>query len=408
MQRPWIAWRRPKRLVLAAAMAGAVLAAACGGPPADLPTLEVQPGGFLVTVIQSGEVQAVRGDVIVSPRIGGSLKIIYLFPEGEMVDVGDLVLQFDPAEFEKEMLDREGQLEEAVADHARAQAQREQTLADLKRQIQQQQAQYELAVLNLQRQRLGSRIDSSQAAIQLEKAQRALADARADSTAQEVVNRVDLQELERRISRARERYEHAKEEFERTKVYATRPGIVVYRKIWKRGTDEQTKVSVGDEIWGGRALMDIPDLSEMQVMCLIGEMDLKLMQVGQEAFIRLEAFAGPVFHGRVTSLAPMATPQPGAPDIRVFEMIVRIEEQDERLKPGMSAEVEVVTNAVADVISVPLDAISEAEGKAVVYRLEGRSLRATEVTLGQRNAVEVVIESGLSPGDVIAREPPGQ
>ena len=67
----------------------------------DFPTYEVKRGPLVVTATESGEIQAESGDLIMSPRIGGRLKIIRLWPEGKMVDVGDLVLQFDPAEFEK-------------------------------------------------------------------------------------------------------------------------------------------------------------------------------------------------------------------------------------------------------------------------------------------------------------------
>jgi multidrug efflux pump subunit AcrA (membrane-fusion protein) len=135
-------------------------------------------------------------------------------------------------------------------------------------------------------------------------------------------------------------------------------------------------------------------------------MDLKRMVLGQPAFIRLEAFPGPVFHGRVSQLAPMATPQPGAPDIQVFEMRLDIEEQDARLKPGMSAEVEVVVETVAGVLSVPLEAVFERDGQSVVYRQEGRSFAPVGVRLGPRNATAVIVEAGLATGDVVALKDP--
>ena len=91
----------------------ALVLCACQGAPPDLPTAEVVRGDFAVTHVEGGEVRAASGGVVASPRIGGRLKIIHLWPEGEQVDVGDLILQFDPAEFEREMLDREGQLEQA-------------------------------------------------------------------------------------------------------------------------------------------------------------------------------------------------------------------------------------------------------------------------------------------------------
>jgi len=334
-----------------------LLVVSCETVPEDFPTTKLERGDFYIPQIESGEVQAASGEVVVSPRIRGRLKILHLWPEGAQVEVGDLLLQFDPVEFEVGMIEREGQLEQAVADYEKAKAQRGQRFADIKRRIQQQEAQFRLAELGLQRAELSSPIEKEQAKIRLDKGKRALIEARADSTAQEVINRVDLFNHQRNINRRKQRYEEARDDYERTSVYAEKPGIVVYRKIWKPGTDEESKVAVGDEVWGGRALLDIPDLSKMQVLCLIGEMDIKRMEVGQKVFIRLEAFPGPVFNGSVFSLAPMATPQPGAPDIRVFEMIINIEEQDARLKPGMSAEVEVVVGTVADALSVPLDAI---------------------------------------------------
>ena len=381
---------------------------ACETLPSDFPVLTLEPGEFQITQIETGEVQAAGGEVIISPRIGGRLKIIHLWPEGEQIDLGDLALQFDPAEFERDMLDREGRLELARSDYEKAKAEKQQRLADIKRNIELQEAQYELAELNKQRAELDSPIELEKAKIELEKTARSLSEAREDSIAQEVVNRVDLRKHQVSIARRQQRYDRAKSDFEKTSMYATRPGIVVYRKIWKPGTDEQSKVAVGDQVWGGRALMDIPDLSQMQVLCLVGEMDLKRMELGQIVFIRLDAFPGPVFHGKVTKLAPMATPQPGAPDIQVFEMLIDIEEQDERLKPGMSAEIEIVLETVPNALSVPLNAVFRLDGKPMVYRRDGRSFEPIEVELGKHNAIAVIIKSGLSAGDVIALKDPTQ
>ena len=192
------------------AVLGVLVLCACGGAPPDLPTAEVVRGDFAVTHFEGGEVRAASGEVVASPRIGGRLKIVHLWPEGEQVDVGDLILQFDPAEFEREMLDREGQLEQAHSDFVKAKAEREQRLADIKRKIQQRQAELKLAVLNQERQQFASTIDQEQGRINLAKARRATAQARQESTAQEVVNRVDFRKHELNIARRQERYERAK------------------------------------------------------------------------------------------------------------------------------------------------------------------------------------------------------
>jgi RND family efflux transporter MFP subunit len=389
-----------------AVLAGAGYALWRGGAMDGRLTYQVTRCDFLITQVETGEVQASRGEQVSSPRIGGRLKIIHLWPEGARVDVGDLVIQFDPATFEKEMEDEEGQLLRAKADYEKVQAEQQQRRAEYERQIEQQQAQLELAKLNLQRSAFGSPIDQQRAQIELAKAERALAQARENLTAQLVVQRVELGKFEMQIARRQQRYDRARENYDKTRIVATKPGIVVYRKVWKPGTEGESKILVGDVVHGGQALMDIPDLSAMQVLCLVGEVDLKRMQVGQKASVRLDAFPGPVFHGEVGRLAPMATPQPGAPDIRVFEMLVDISEEDERLKPGMSAEVEVVLEAVPQTLSVPLAAVFEQDGKPVVYRRRGRSFVPTPVELGQTNRTAAVVVSGLQEGDAIALKEP--
>ncbi|MEW6755772.1 MAG: efflux RND transporter periplasmic adaptor subunit [Candidatus Latescibacterota bacterium] len=389
--------------VLAAAC---LLLAACSQVPADFPALTLEPSEFRVTQVEGGEVQASAGEVIISPRIRGRLKVVYLFPEGEQAEVGDLLIQFDPAEFEREMLDEGGQLEQARAEYDRAKSEMTQRLEELRRGIEKVEAQVRLSELSMQRAKLASRLDLERAEIELEKARRDLEEAHEEFAAQEVVNRVDLQKQEHEIEQRQQRYDRAKRDFDRTSLRAEKPGIVVYRKIWKPGTDQDGKVAVGDQVWGGNALLDIPDLSKMQVLCLIGEMDLKRMAVGQKALIRLEAFVGPVFHGEVARLAPMATPQPGAPDIQVFEMVVSVEERDPRLKPGMSAEVEVTIATVPNALSVPLNAVFEKDGRKVVYRRRGGGFHPVEVALGPRSATAVVVESGLSAGDVVALKDP--
>jgi len=102
----------------------------------------------------------------------------------------------------------------------------------------------------------------------------------------------------------------------------------------------------------------------------------------------------------------MATPQPGAPEIRVFDIYIDIKEQDERLKPGMSTEAEIVLEHFKDTLSVPLSAIFNRRQTKIVYRLQNGDFTAVEVELGQRNASSIVVSSGLQEGDIVALEQP--
>ena len=98
----------------------------------------------------------------------------------------------------------------------------------------------------------------------------------------------------------------------------------------------------------------------------------------------------------------MASPQPGAPDIHVFELVIDVDEQDERLKPGMSAEVEIVLATIPEALSVPLNALFERKDGLAAFRLANGKFVEVPVVIGQKNATVAVVTSGLSEGDIVA------
>ena len=365
-------------------------------------TCLVERGEFIISHIEAGEIRAAWNEKITAPRVRGDLKIVYLWPEGEKVNVGDLILQFDRSEAEKWVKDEEGSLEKARADLDRDLARQAQRLVELELQIEQRQASLELARLNIQKSEYASPIEREQRDINLEKAERAVKQATAAFEARKIVNRVERQNLELRISHYEHRYEKVVKDYDRLSMHATKPGIVVYEVIRKKGGRRRGKVTKGDVVWGGVSLLSLPDLTAMQVYTQVGEMDIEKIKPGQEVLIRLEAFPGPEFHGEVFKVSPMANEMEEAPNIHIFEVIVDIEEQDDRLYPGMSASVQIIVEAYPDALFIPLSSVREREGSTVVYRAKGSSFEPVEVVLGKHNNVSVIVESGLAKGDRVA------
>lgn len=379
------------------------------GPAGEgAPTAVVERGPFRVTHVESGEIRATRDEKVVSPRVHGQLKITRLWPEGERVEVGDLILQFDDAEYAQEVKDDAGQLEQVKADLSKALAEQDRRDSELQAGVEQAQAALELAKISLQKAQYASPIEREERQIGVQQAERALAEAKTSLEAQAIISRVERANLELSIAHRQRNYDDALSDYERLSVHATRPGIVVYEKVRKRGTDREGKVTEGDVVWGGTSLLSLPELDSMQVLSQVGEMDVSRVAVGQEALIRLEAFPGPVFRGVVRDVAPMAAEEEDAPNVQVFEMIVDIRERDERLYPGMSASVEVVIAALEDALTIPLGAVHEGDGAKVVYRARaGGDFEPVTVTLGPDNGLTVVVATGLSEGDVVALAEPG-
>ncbi len=396
---------------LAAAVAVAVAAATGGmlalsgsgtGKGEAVETFVVDRGEFRVSHFEAGEIRARKDEKVLAPEVRGRLKITYLWPEGEKVEIGDLILAFDRSELDAEVKDEAGELEKALADRRKGLANQKQNLAGMALEVEKVDAALELARINLQRSEYASPIVREERIIELAKAERAIAEARENLDARRIVNRFERANLDLRVSHHEKRYDKARKDFDRLTVYARRPGIVVYETIRKRGTDRSGKVTEGDVVWGGTSLLSLPDLRAMKVVSQIGEMDVTRVKPGHKALIRLEAFPGPVFHGEVAAVAPMAGEVEDAPNVHVFEMVVVIEEQDDRLYPGMSAAVEILLHSIPGAVRVPLSAIRQEDGRAFVWRSEAGGFTPVEVAIGPHSGTEIVVESGLQAGDVVA------
>jgi hypothetical protein len=89
---------------------GAFLATNQLAAPTDssIPSYPVQQGEFVISLkLKGGELEAIEAENIVAPRVRGQLKIVELFPEGEQVEVGDLLVQFEQTDFNKRVMDAE-------------------------------------------------------------------------------------------------------------------------------------------------------------------------------------------------------------------------------------------------------------------------------------------------------------
>jgi HlyD family secretion protein len=368
----------------------------------DAPTILVRRGDFQVMHLEAGEIRAARSEKVSAPRVRGDLKIVHLWPEGARVEVGDLILRFDRAQHEQWLKDAASELEKSKADRERRLANMDRHFSDLGMDVERSIASLELARISQQKAEYASPIEQEEMKISLERAERALSQAKTYVEAQEIIDRVEKQNIAVRIGHRQKNYDNALRDYDRLTVFAGRPGIVVYEKIRKRGGNRRGKVMEGDVVWGGTSLLSLPELEAMQVFSQVGEMDVHLVQLDQQAEIRLEAFPGPVFHGVVSDIAPMANELEEASSVSVFEMLIDIDEQDERLAPGMSASVQIVVDAADGALLLPLSSVFHQEDRTYVYRRSSSGFKAVDIEVGADNGLEIVVIDGVEEGDAVS------
>lgn len=148
---------------------------------------------------------------------------------------------------------------------------------------------------------------------------------------------------------------------------------------------------------GGKQCMQIADLSKMKVTVQVGEKDIAKIAVGQSANVTYPAFPDIVSQGTVTAIASVANSDTanGGGGSATFNVDILIEAPDARLKPGMTAEVSVVTEQLDDVVMVPTMALMTEDGEHYYVNVatddEGKQTRRVKVTVVTQNDDEAVV-----------------
>ena len=148
---------------------------------------------------------------------------------------------------------------------------------------------------------------------------------------------------------------------------------------------------------GGKQCMQIADLSKMKVTVQVGEKDIAKIAVGQSANVTYPAFPDIVSQGTVTAIASVANSDTanGGGGSATFNVDILIEAPDARLKPGMTAEVSVVTEQLDNVVMVPTMALMTEDGEHYYVNVatddEGKQTHRVKVAVVTQNDNEAVV-----------------
>lgn len=156
------------------------------------------------------------------------------------------------------------------------------------------------------------------------------------------------------------------------------------------------RVSPGDYVTPGQDLVNLEDIDPLKVDFRIPERFLSSLRTGQEIRVRVDAFPGRTFEGRVYAIDPQIDPGGRSIAIRA-----RIDNPARELRPGLFARVRLIVDVRPDALVVPEQAIVPRGESRYVFRIvDGRAM-LTEVRIGQRTGGAVEIVDGLDEGDTV-------
>lgn len=365
----------------------------------------VEQGPFEVVLVESGEIAAVEQVHISAPRIWSqSLQITGLVPEGTRVEAGDFLVQFDDRESRAALDQAQDALLSLEADLAELQARQRLRMANLRNDQEFARYSLEQAQLRLESSRFESKARQEIVRLQLRQAEIRLARVATELESQEVIHRSELIKLETRIAEARGRVDRHRDQLDALRVTAPIGGLVVYKDVGRWGSRERLRT--GYTAFPSEGLLAIPDLDRMEAQLSVNELDWPQLRVGQPARVSLDAYPEVELSGRVAEVGKItqASPFPNSPP--GFAVVVSIERTDPKLKPGMTARVEILLEEVPGAMWVPAGTVFEVSGQPVVFpRGEDRGLA---VELGERADGRIVIRRGVRPGMELSWTPVGE
>jgi HlyD family secretion protein len=189
---------------------------------------------------------------------------------------------------------------------------------------------------------------------------------------------------------------------------ADKEGLVVYDTGSSRWYSTDVRVEIGAKINPRQQLMIIPDLTTLQIRTKVYEAIIDDVRPGLTAHVKLENKPDQTFSGKIIRVGVLPDSQNRwlNPGVKVFSVIVKLDQDIEGLRPGMSSEVEIELAKLDSVLSVPIASVYSEQDKTFCYRVEGGGYKRAPVQLGRMNNTYVQILSGLQAGDRVLLAPP--
>jgi HlyD family secretion protein len=374
----------------------------------DVPTTVVVKGEFIDYLQVRGEVKAVRSVPLTVPTTGGGdLQILELAKNGMNIKKGDVVVRFDPMTVERTLNDRRSEFKQAEEEIGKTRA--------LYR-IHEQQAQTDLtkARYDVRRAELDtipheflSRVEREQKELALADAKARLAEAERKLEAWRDMEQAELGSKIQKRDKARFDMEYAERQMGGLQIVAPVDGVVAIMPNW-RSCCPPPDFKPGDRAWPGQVIAEVPDLSTLRVTARLEEAERGRMQLDQRVVVRADAVPDRELPGTIANISALARVDfSNWPPQRNFEMIVKLDQMDPRLRPGMNATVRVAVDRVADAVLIPARAVFQKNGRSVAYVPRTRGgWDERLVQFARRGQEQLVVRDGIRPGERVALKDP--
>lgn len=341
---------------------------------ATMQTARIQRGDLVETAAASG---TITPDVQVEVKSRASGEVIDLAVKpGDRVEEGKLLVRLDPIDEERAVRESRASLSAARARVSQAKA----SLTIARAEAQEAQASYEVRKKGFAKGLISAEEHRT-----------------AENAAAVAVNTVSLREADvlaaqSDVDRARLAIAEAERRLEETTIKAPITGTVLSVLV-EKGTIISSGIT---NVGGGTALLTLADLSKLYAMGALDEANVGKVRAGQEVIIIVDAYPQRKFRGKVERVSPLGV---NTTNIVTFDVeVVVVDDEAYLLKPGMSADLEIIISRFKDVLLMPVAAVRSKEGQHFALLPSGREVK---IRTGETDGNQIVVLDGLKEKDEV-------
>ena len=384
--------RRRKKIIAAGVVGGIVLVAAIAwgvvtsqaNQAAEAPQIQTMPvfrGEFSESVQATGAAQPLSS-VVVTPEVDGIIETVNV-SEGSVVQEGDVLLTVRNDDLDRAVREAEIGVRSAQAGVTSAQESYNQT--------------YKAYCAG------PTYVDNGDGTTTEVPASATWADV------QQAAAQIDSAKLT--LESAQQAHDQAVSQAAKRTVKAPSGGSVVVMNAVQGAALGAGAVTGGDGGTSGGALIQIADLSQMTVKVQVNEVDISRIAVGQAARVTFSALPDALLDAQVTRISTVSASDPSGYNYGVvtYDVELLIPNPVPELKPGMTANVEILLQHVPDALTVPVLALATDDGTSYyVYVMTDPETQACErrdVTVTAQSATNAALEGDLADGDLVVLDP---
>lgn len=397
--------KQKKYLILIAvcAIIGIAVLASFLFKPASGKFYKIKKGDLEVVVNCKGEIKGEKYTEINLPDAVCNedlrvyqLKIIDVILEGKEVKKGDYIAKLDEGQFANMMQDIIKQKEVMDADMRNVLIDSAVSLNGRREDINNAKLDQEYLNIDLEQSKYESQAYQRKTQMQYEKGEIGVDKLKRDYLLEKNRLKIRVGRFKTRVAEFQSRIDKYQEALAATTITAPEAGIVMFAKDWSgKSYGKDTEINIWRPL-----IATLPDMSVAITETYIREIDISKVQLNDSVRITIEAIPDKIFWGKVIKIATIGEDHPDF-DMKAFKVIIRFDRSDKDMKPGMSANNDIIINSYKDKLLVPLKAIYSKNGKQIVYLKRGGDITEQEITTVAENEQFAVVDKVIKEGDIV-------